>query len=319
MLPDTPQRKNRHRGKLIATAMFALTLLAMKLLGIDYDFMHRALELDTSPTTQAGSTLILLGLFAANAYIVSLLPRTTQMVIVWIELLTLVVLFFMNFNLSLTFMISKLPVMLMRGALTTLGISLLSITIASMIAFLGAIAKLSQNGMISGAATFYTSLFRGVPLLMQIYMIYMGLPQLGYVIDAVPAGIAALSLCYGAYMTEIVRAGMQSISRGQWEAARSLGLSPFSVLSKVILPQAIPLVIPPIGNQYISMLKDSSLVSVIGIWELMYLSRNLGSKTFQHLEMLVLAALIYWFMSIILEFAQRKLELKFSPHKPNAK
>ena len=318
MLPDTPQRKNRHRGKLIATALFALVLLVMRLLGLDYDFTYRLLAIEPSPSTLVVSTLALLAAFVANAYSVSLLSRNAQMAIVWVELFGLLVLFFMKFDLSLTFMASKLPVMLTVGAVTTLGISLVSITIASMIAFIGAIAKLSQNGMISGAATFYTSLFRGVPLLMQIYVIYMGLPQLGYVIDALPAGIAALSLCYGAYMTEIVRAGMQSISRGQWEAARSLGLSPFSVLTKVILPQAIPLVIPPIGNQYISMLKDSSLVSVIGIWELMYLSRNLGSKTFQHLEMLVLAALIYWFMSVILEFAQRKLELKFSPHKPSA-
>lgn len=318
MFPDTPQRKNRHKGKLVATALFALALLMTPALGLDYDFTGRLLAMESTLGTFVLSSVVLIGLFAANIYIVSLVPRIGQTLIVWAELFACLTLFLLNFNLSPSFMLSKLPVMLMTGALKTLGISLASIMIASAIAFLGAIAKLSQNGMVSGLATFYTSLFRGIPLLMQIYLVYMGLPQLGYVIDALPAGIVALSLCYGAYMTEIVRAGIESISRGQWEAARSLGLSPFSVLTKVILPQAIPLVIPSIGNQYISMLKDSSLVSVIGIWELMYLSRNLGSKTFQHLEMLVLAAMIYWLMSIVLEFSQRKLELKFSSHKPGS-
>jgi His/Glu/Gln/Arg/opine family amino acid ABC transporter permease subunit len=101
------------------------------------------------------------------------------------------------------------------------------------------LAKLSSNGIAQGIAHFYTSLFRGLPLLMQIYMIYLGLPQLGYVVDAVPTGIAALSLCYGAYMTEIFRAGIESIPKGQWEAARALGMRPVSVMTRIILPQSM--------------------------------------------------------------------------------
>ncbi|TIT44756.1 MAG: amino acid ABC transporter permease, partial [Mesorhizobium sp.] len=109
---------------------------------------------------------------------------------------------------------------------------------------------------------FYTSFFRGLPLLMQVYLIYLGLPQLGFVINAVPAGILALSLCYGAYMTEIFRSGIQSIDRGQWEASRSMGFGFALTMRRIILPQALPVIIPPTGNQFISMLKDSSLVSV---------------------------------------------------------
>jgi len=138
---------------------------------------------------------------------------------------------------------------------------------------------------------------------------------LGFVIDAVPAGILALSLCYGAYMTEIFRSGIQSIDRGQWEASRSMGFGFGITMRKIILPQALPVIIPPTGNQFISMLKDSSLVSVIGVWELMFLARTLGQKTFQHMEMLISAALLYWAMSICLELIQSRIERHYARSK----
>jgi polar amino acid transport system permease protein len=190
----------------------------------------------------------------------------------------------------------------------TLYISVVSISIASVLALIGAIAKLSSNGIALGIANFYTSLFRGIPLLMQIYMIYLGLPQLGYVVNAVPTGIAALSLCYGAYMTEIFRAGIESIPRGQWEAARALGLKPAGTTLRIILPQAMRVIIPPTGNQFIAMLKDSSLVSVVGVWELMYLARTQGQTEFRHVEMMITASLIYWIFSILLELIQARIE-----------
>jgi polar amino acid transport system permease protein len=197
------------------------------------------------------------------------------------------------------------------GVTTTLFISAISIVIATIIALAGAIAKLSNNGVIYGLATFYTSLFRGLPLLMQIYIIYLGLPQVGYVIGAVPAGILALSLCYGAYMTEIFRAGIQSIDRGQTEGATALGLSPSQTMALVILPQAMRVIIPPTGNQFIAMLKDSSLVSVVGVWEIMYLARTQGQTEFRHIEMLITASMIYWILSICLEYAQSRIEERF--------
>ena len=209
---------------------------------------------------------------------------------------------------SFSFIARKIGFLITQGTVTTLYISAISIVIATVIALIGAIAKLSKNGVIYGLSTFYTSLFRGLPLLMQIYIIYLGLPQIGYVIGAIPAGILALSLCYGAYMTEIFRAGIESIPRGQTEGATALGLGSAQTMWLVILPQAMRIIIPPTGNQFIAMLKDSSLVSVIGVWELMYVARTQGQTEFRHIEMLITASMIYWMLSISFEFAQSRIE-----------
>jgi len=246
-----------------------------------------------------------------NLAVVLRLKLRWQVWIVWIELAALLMAFFYSFNLSFEFIGRKIGFLLSQGLVMTLYISVVSIMLASVLALIGAMAKLSSNGIALGIANFYTSLFRGIPLLMQIYMIYLGLPQLGYVVDAVPAGIAALSLCYGAYMTEIFRAGIQSIPKGQWEAARALGLGPGATLRRIILPQAMRVIIPPTGNQFIAMLKDSSLVSVIGVWELMYLARTQGQTEFRHIEMMVTASMIYWLFSIILELIQARIERHF--------
>lgn len=247
-----------------------------------------------------------------NIFVVMRLPLRQQVWLVWAELAALILLFFYSFDLSFAFIQRKIGFLITQGLVTTLYISAVSIVIATVLALIGAIAKLSSNGIAQGIAHFYTSLFRGLPLLMQIYMIYLGLPQLGYVVDAVPTGIAALSLCYGAYMTEIFRAGIESIPKGQWEAARALGMRPVSVMTRIILPQSMRVIIPPTGNQFISMLKDSSLVSVVGVWELMYLARTQGQTEFRHIEMMVTASLIYWLMSIVLELAQKRIETHFN-------
>lgn len=239
------------------------------------------------------------------------LSRRQQIVGVWLELFGLLMLFFYSFDLSFAFIAKKIGFLISQGVVTTLYISAISIIIATLIALAGAIAKLSKNGVIYGLATFYTSLFRGLPLLMQIYIIYLGLPQVGYVIGAVPAGILALSLCYGAYMTEIFRAGIESIHRGQSEGATALGLNSSQTMGLVILPQAMRVIIPPTGNQFIAMLKDSSLISVVGVWELMYLARTQGQTEFRHIEMLITASMIYWLLSIGLEFVQSRVEERF--------
>ena len=253
--------------------------------------------------------------FCLNIVLIGFASLRVQVAIVWLELLMLFLAFFTTFNLSLPFIADKLPFLVTQGLFTTIYVSAISIVIASAIAILGAVAKLSTNGFAYAVASFYTSFFRGLPLLMQVYLIYLGLPQLGFIIDAVPAGILALSLCYGAYMTEIFRSGIQSIDRGQWEASRSIGFGFGLTMRKIILPQALPVIIPPTGNQFISMLKDSSLVSVIGVWELMFLARTLGQKTFQHMEMLISAAMLYWGVSICLELIQSRIERHYARSK----
>lgn len=247
-------------------------------------------------------------IFVINIVGIGAVPERLRLPIIWLELTILFGASFLAFNLSIEFIKSKFWFLITQGLFTTLYISAISIALAFILAITGAIAKLSSNAFAYGIASFYTSLFRGLPLLVQLYIIYLGLPQLGYVIGAVPAGVIALSLCYGAYMTEIFRAGIQSIPRGQWEAARSIGFSFPKIMRRIILPQAVPLIIPPTGNQFIAMLKDSSLVSVIGVWELMFLARTLGTKTFNHMEMLVTVAMIYWVLTVLLESVQSRIE-----------
>jgi polar amino acid transport system permease protein len=249
--------------------------------------------------------------FVANLHILKRLTLRIQIPIIWFELLLLFLSFFYSFGLDYGFIQKKIGFMITQGAVTTLYISAISIAIAFVLALIGAIAKLSSNPFAFAFASFYTSFFRGLPLLMQVYLLYLGLPQLGWVIGAVPSGIIALSLCYGAYMTEIFRAGILSIDRGQWEAARGLALTSTQTMRFVVLPQAMRVIIPPTGNQFIAMLKDSSLVSVLGVWELMFLARTQGQIEFKHLEMLITAALIYWSLSMVLEFIQASIERKF--------
>ena len=260
-------------------------------------------------------SFVLTILFVGNLLLISFARLKIQILIVWLELFLLFLAFAFSFDLEIAYIFSgqpsKLGLMISKGLFTTIYISAVSIVIATVIAIVGAIAKLSNNGFAYAIASFYTSLFRGLPLLLQIYLIYMGLPQLGFMIDAIPSGIAALSLSYGAYMTEIFRAGIQSIPKGQWEASRALGFPFRLILRKIILPQSIPLIIPPTGNQFIAMLKDSSLVSVLGIWEIMFLAKKLGAKDFNHLEMLLTAAMIYWILTIILETIQARIERKY--------
>ena len=256
-------------------------------------------------------SFVLSAIFVLNLFVISFAKLRVQIFIVWIELFLLFLAFAFSFDLKFSFIQSKIGLMVSKGLFTTIYISAVSIVIATAIAIVGAIAKLSNNGFAYAIASFYTSLFRGLPLLLQVYLIYKGLPQLGFMVDAIPSGIAALSLCYGAYMTEIFRAGIQSIPKGQWEASRALGFRFSLILRKIILPQAIPIIVPPTGNQFIAMLKDSSLVSVLGIWELMYMAKTLGQRDFRHMEMLLTAAMIYWGLTIILEIIQARIERKY--------
>ena len=256
-------------------------------------------------------SFVLSVIFVLNLLAISFARIKIQILIVWFELFLLFLAFAYSFDLKMSFIQSRIGLMISKGLFTTIYISAVSIVIATAIAIVGAIAKLSNNGFAYAIASFYTSLFRGLPLLLQVYLIYKGLPQLGFMVDAIPSGIAALSLCYGAYMTEIFRAGIQSIPKGQWEASRALGFKSGLILRKIILPQSIPIIVPPTGNQFIAMLKDSSLVSVLGIWELMYLAKTLGQRDFRHMEMLLTAAMIYWGLTIILEMIQARIERKY--------
>lgn len=318
MIQDTVTESILLRKPRFVLIIFVLACIGFLIIDPSQSVVGRFLEPVIGNPEESGfygrfvTSFTLAFIFVVNLIAISLLPEFRyQVFAVWIELLMLFLTFFYSFNLSFEFIQSKLWFMVSQGIFTTLYVSAISILIASVIAIFGAIAKLSSNGFAYAIASFYTSFFRGLPLLMQVYLIYLGFPQLGFVIDAVPAGIIALSLCYGAYMTEIFRAGIQSIDAGQWEGSRALGFKFGLTMRKIILPQSIPLIIPPTGNQFIAMLKDSSLVSVIGVWELMFLARTLGNKTFNHMEMLITAAILYWMMTMVLEFIQSRIEHKY--------
>jgi len=278
-----------HKPKVMAI-IFAVGFVIFSLMGLNDTIFGELMRPAIGEPSESGLFgnlaigMVMAILFTINIVLIGFLPFRLQIIVVWIELLLLFLTFFYSFGLDFTFIKSKVWFMISQGVFTTLYISAIAITLASIVAIFGAVAKLSSNGFAYAIASFYTSFFRGLPLLMQVYLIYLGLPQLGYVIDAVPAGILALTLCYGAYMTEIFRAGIQSINKGQWEASRSMGFKFSLTMRRIILPQAMPLIIPPTGNQFIAMLKDSSLVSVIGVWELMFLARTLGNKDFKHME-----------------------------------
>ncbi|MCZ4271267.1 amino acid ABC transporter permease [Maritalea porphyrae] len=260
----------------------------------------------------ASVSLVIYVLAVGSFLLLLALPSLVQQFATWILLAAFAMGAFYSFDLSYAFIGKKLPFLLSQGLVTTIYVSALSISLAFVLALLGATAKMSGIGILQGVGGFYTSYFRGVPLLVQLFLIYLGLPQIGIVVEPIPAAIAALGLVYGAYMTEIFRSGIQSISLGQWEAADALGLSRLRTFQKVIMPQAMRFIVPPTGNQFIAMLKDSSLVSVVGVWDIMFIARTQGRADFRILEMLITVSVVYWLLSMVLEYVQHKIEIYYS-------
>lgn len=252
------------------------------------------------------------------------LIQNIKVTVVWVGLVVILTAGLLMLNIQPSYMAEHYGIIL-QGAGTTIFVSLVSITIATLLALIGSIARLSSNSIAKGISGFYVSLIRGTPLLIQIYVIYLGLPQIGlqltqfgfpigrlFILDAVPAGILALSLNYGAYMTEIFRAGLQSIGYGQREAAIALGMTPWQVMQRVVLPQAIRIIIPDVGNQFIAMQKDSALVSIMGVWEITYLANRYARRDSKYMEMFLVAAAAYWILTIISSWLQSQLEKRMA-------
>jgi polar amino acid transport system permease protein len=222
---------------------------------------------------------------------------------VWLALLVILYSVLRRFQLDIAFMGYWFEFILGGAGLTVL-VSAASIALAVVLALFGALGRMSKNPILNGISGFYISLVRGTPLLVQIFIWYLGLPQLGIVLEAIPAGILALGVNYGAYMTEIFRAGIQAISKGQHEAAEALGMSRTQTLRRIVLPQAFRIVIPPIGNEFIAMMKDSSLVYFMGVWELTFRAQKIGRQNFRTMETFIIAAAFYWILTVIFQFLQ---------------
>src|SRR5687768_11517156 len=199
------------------------------------------------------------------------------------------------------------------GVVQTLWISAISIICASILALLSALARLSGVPPLVALASFYVSLIRGTPLYLQIFFFFLALPQVGIILTGLFAGVLALGLNYGAYMSEIFRAGLSSVGKGQREAAIALGMNPRQTMQRVILPQALRFAIPPIGNDFIATTKDSPLVSATGfLHEVMWRATRVGRAQFNNLEALIIAAAIYWIMTIILSYVQGIIEARLA-------
>ncbi|HUF00639.1 MAG TPA: amino acid ABC transporter permease [Anaerolineales bacterium] len=199
------------------------------------------------------------------------------------------------------------------GIPQTLLVSVLSITLATVLALLAALGRLSTIPPFYAISTFYVSLIRGTPLYLQIFFFFLALPQLGIVLSGLFAGVLALGLNYGAYMSEIFRAGLASVGKGQREAAIAIGMTPWQTMKRIVLPQALRFAIPPIGNDFIAMTKDSALVSATGfVHEVMWRATRVGRAQFHNLEALIIAAMFYWMMTIILTYVQGIIEARLS-------
>lgn len=217
------------------------------------------------------------------------------------------------------------------GLRYTLLMAVGGICLAVLLAAVGALSRLSSNPIAYGISGFYVSFFRGTPLIVQMFLIYQALPQIGQhlvakyswvpdgvagylTLEAVVAGTLALGLNYGAYMTEIFRAGIQSVAGGQGEAADALGMTNGQKMRKVVLPQAFRVVIPPTGNEFIAMMKDTALVSFLGVVltsaEIFRRANYVGTAHSRTLEAYVVAAAIYWALTVIFTFFQRRLETR---------
>ena len=238
----------------------------------------------------------------------------------WVVLCALLGAGFYALHLDFGFVGQKLPFLLglrlspdgvIQGAVLTVFVTGCSMVCALVVAFLTALGRLSRNPVAFAIATFYASLFRGTPLMVQVLIIYLALPQVGVVLGGLTSGLIALSLNYGAYLAETIRSGLMAVPLGQREAAMALGLPRWVAAWKIVAPQALRLIIPPAGALFVSMLKDSSLVSLMGLWELNFLAQSYARSSYHYMEMLLAAALIYWGLSIVFEVVQQRLERRF--------
>jgi polar amino acid transport system permease protein len=183
------------------------------------------------------------------------------------------------------------------GILVTFEVTVGAILLALVIGLAVGLGRLARNPLVNGAASLYVEVIRGIPLLVQIFYIYYALGRIVHIPDLYSA-VIAMAVCYGAYMGEIFRAGIQSIPRGQTEAARSLGMTHRQAMRHVILPQAVTVVLPPIGNEFIALLKDSSLVSILAVSDLLRRGREYASESFTYFETYTMVALIYLVLTL---------------------
>ncbi len=183
------------------------------------------------------------------------------------------------------------------GILATFEVTVLSIVFALILGLLTGLGRISRVKLVNRLATVYVEVIRGIPLLVQLFYIYYAMGKIVQVPRLV-AAVTAMTICYGAYLGEIFRAGIQAVPKGQMEAALALGMSRWQAMRRIILPQTIKIVLPPVGNEFIALLKDSSLVSILAVADLLRRGREYASKTFYYFETYTVVALVYLVMTL---------------------
>ncbi|MDR6550383.1 ABC transporter permease subunit [Paenibacillus sp. 5J-6] len=201
---------------------------------------------------------------------------------------------------------------LLKGAYYTLLITMVSMFFGFILALIVAFARLKGNIVIRNIAIFYISIFRGTPILVQIFIIYYGLPDYGIRLGPLTAAFLSLSLNIGAYLSETFRGAILSVSKGQTEAAMSLGFTPWQTTYKVVLPQAARVAIPPMGNTFIGMLKETSLVSIVTVTELLRTAQLLIAQYYIAMPFYIAIAVMYWLMSMLFSQLLTRVEKKLS-------
>lgn len=212
---------------------------------------------------------------------------------------------------ALATVIQWLP-FLLGGAARTLEVVVMALALGIVCGLVGGLARLARNRVLRGAAGVYVSVVRGTPFVVQLFFIYYGIPQLGIPVPAMLAAVGTLGIYSGAYQTEIVRGAIQSIERGQSEAARALGLNKYQTLRLIVLPQALLRMLPPLGNEFISLTKNSALVSLVTVRELFLSAQMVISTTFQNFAIFLTIGAMYYVMTSVVGGATRLMERRLS-------
>lgn len=202
--------------------------------------------------------------------------------------------------------------LIIAGVQFTIPLAVLSFTLGLILAFGVAIVRVTKFKPLEGAAKFYVWLIRGTPLLVQLFIIFYGLPSIGVTLSAFVSALIGFTLSVGAYTSETLRGAILSVSKGQWEAAHALGMSKWKTLFWVILPQAVSVALPTLGNAFISLIKDTSLAAAITYTELFQVAQQITARTYEPLLLYTEAGVVYLLFCSVLTSLQSKLENKFS-------
>jgi len=213
-----------------------------------------------------------------------------------------------------TLLVNSFWPLMKAGLLTTVPLSIISFIIGLVLAFVIALMRLSKSRILAEVASFYVWVIRGTPLLVQLFIIFYGLPKIGIIYTPFVSAIIGLSMSQGGYNSEVIRAALLSIPRGQWEATKALGMNKFQTLMYIIIPQAALVAVPSLGNSFISLTKDTSLVATLTVAEVFQIGQQIVAVTYEPLWIYIEVGVVYLIFSTVLTAVQSKCEAVLGKH-----